>query len=170
MFQSRLGTPRVRQCALLIAALAAVLLPLVTLAARPHPAQALVERGVAEMRTNPDKSKRDAEAALGGPTLYVAGVDFSHVGPRFGDAKLDTETADDVRRVDELAISAAATGDADAWFQAIAGVEDGTRICGFAPTYCMLRAATPGAGRPLAYAESPEPDGTVVTVAAVAWP
>src|SRR5262245_50792254 len=64
MFQSRLGTPRVRQCALLIAALAAVLLPLVTLAARPHPAQALVERGVAEMRTNPDKSKRDAEAAL----------------------------------------------------------------------------------------------------------
>jgi AmmeMemoRadiSam system protein B len=113
---------------------------------------------------------REAEAALGGPTLYVAGVDFSHMGPRFGDPKLDAEMADDVRRVDELAIGAASTGDADAWFQAIASVEDGTRICGFAPTYCMLRAATPGAGRPLAYAESPEPDGTVVTVAAMAWP
>ena len=34
----------------------------------------------------------------------------------------------------------------------------------------MLRAATPGVGRPLAYAESPEPDGTVVTVAAMVWP
>jgi hypothetical protein len=49
-------------------------------------------------------------------------------------------------------------------------VDDATRICGFAPTYCMLRAATPGAGRPLVYAESPEPDGTVVTVAAMVWP
>jgi len=113
---------------------------------------------------------REAEAALGGPTLYVAGVDFSHVGPRFGDAKLDEETTELVRRTDEQAIGAAATGDADAWFQAIATVEDMTRICGFAPTYCMLRSATPGAGRPLAYAESPEPDGTVVTVAAMVWP
>jgi predicted class III extradiol MEMO1 family dioxygenase len=75
-----------------------------------------------------------------------------------------------VRRTDEQAIAAAATGDADAWFQAIAGVEDITRICGFAPTYCMLRAAEPGAGRPLMYAGSPEPDGTLVTVAAMAWP
>jgi predicted class III extradiol MEMO1 family dioxygenase len=75
-----------------------------------------------------------------------------------------------VRKVDEQAIAAAATGDADAWFGAIAEVDDSTRICGFAPTYCMLRAATPGTGRPLAYAESPEPDGTVVTVAAMVWP
>ena len=113
---------------------------------------------------------REAEAALGGPTLYVAGVDFSHVGPRFGDAKLDAEAQEQVRKVDEQAIAAAATGDADAWFGAIADVDDATRICGFAPTYCMLRAATPGVGRPLAYAESPEPDGTVVTVAAMVWP
>ena len=113
---------------------------------------------------------REAEAALGGPTLYVAGVDFSHVGPRFGDAKLDAEGLEAVRKTDAHAIVAAATGDADAWFGAIAEVEDITRICGFAPTYCMLRAATPGAGRPLAYAESPEPDGTIVTVAAMVWP
>ena len=52
----------------------------------------------------------------------------------------------------------------------IADVDDATRICGFAPTSSMLRAATPGVGRPLAYAESPEPDGTVVTVAAMVWP
>src|SRR5262249_53579226 len=82
---------------------------------------------------------REAESALGGATLYVAGVDFSHVGPRFGDAPLDAEASGLVRRTDEHAIGAAATGDADAWFQAIADVDDGTRICGFAPTYCMLR-------------------------------
>ena len=113
---------------------------------------------------------RGAEAALGGPTLYVAGVDFSHVGPRFGDAPLDAEGSELVRTTDERAIGAAATGDADTWFQAIADVDDGTRICGFAPTYCMLRAAAPGEGRPLMYAESAEPDGTIVTVAAMAWP
>ena len=116
------------------------------------------------------RAVREAEAELGGPTLYVAGVDFSHVGPRFGDAKLDEQATELVRKTDEQAIAAAASGDADAWFGTIADVDDVTRICGFAPAYCMLRAATPGVGRPLAYAASPEPDGTVVTVAAMAWP
>ena len=113
---------------------------------------------------------REAEAKFGGPTLYVAGVDFSHVGPRFGDARLDAEAAAEVRATDEKAISAAATGDADRWFDTIAAGDDATRICGFAPTYCMLRCAEPGPGRPLAYAESAEPDGSVVTVAAMVWP
>ena len=113
---------------------------------------------------------REAEAALGGPTLYVAGVDFSHVGPRVGDARMDAETTELVRKTDEQAIAAAVTGDADAWFKAIADVDDATRICGFAPAYCMLRAAAPGVGRSLEYAQSPEPDGTIVSVAAMAWP
>lgn len=113
---------------------------------------------------------RETEAELGGPTLYVAGVDFSHVGPRFGDAPLDEEAVASLRTTDEKAINAAARGDADAWFEAIAEGDDATRICGFAPTYAMLRCAEPGEGRPLAYAASPEKDGSVVTVAAMVWP
>lgn len=113
---------------------------------------------------------REAEAELGGPTLYVAGVDFSHVGPRFGDPPLDEEGAALLRATDERAINAAAEGDADAWFAAIAEGNDRTRICGFAPTYMMLRCAEPGTGRPLSYAASPEKDGSVVTVAAMVWP
>jgi len=113
---------------------------------------------------------REAESKLGGRTLHVAGIDFSHVGPRFGDPPLDEAASEFVRRTDEQAISAAASGDADAWFEAIAGADDATRICGFAPTYCMLRAAAPGAGRALQYAPSVEPDGSVVTVAAMVWP
>jgi predicted class III extradiol MEMO1 family dioxygenase len=92
------------------------------------------------------------------------------MGPRFGDPPLDAEASAEMCTTDERAISAAATGDADRWFDAIAQGDDATRICGFAPTYCMLRCAEPGAGRPLAYAESAEPDGSVVTVAAMAWP
>ncbi|TMA23929.1 MAG: AmmeMemoRadiSam system protein B [Deltaproteobacteria bacterium] len=113
---------------------------------------------------------REAEERFGGPTLYVAGVDFSHVGPRFGDPPLHPEVAEIVRRTDEQAIRAAASGDGEAWFETIAEADDATRICGFAPTYCMLRAAAPGAGRSLQYEQSAEPDGSVVTVAAMAWP
>ena len=116
------------------------------------------------------RAVREAEQKFGGPTLYVAGVDFSHMGPRFGDDPLDAEASTRMRETDERAINAAATGDADAWFNAIAEGHDETRICGFAPTYCMLRCAEPGEGRPLYYAASPEPDGSVVTVAAMVWP
>jgi hypothetical protein len=113
---------------------------------------------------------RETERELGGHTLHVAGVDFSHVGPRFGDPRLDEEGLQWVREADEAALAAAARGDAEAWFASIAATGDATRICGFAPTYLMLRVAEPGAGRRLAYATSLEPDGSAVTVAAIAWP
>ncbi|MCC6349527.1 MAG: AmmeMemoRadiSam system protein B [Candidatus Eisenbacteria bacterium] len=113
---------------------------------------------------------REAESALGGTTVYVAGVDFSHVGPRFGDPRVVDEVRTEVRRVDEAAIAAAASGDADGWFGGIAAQDDATRICGFAPTYVMLRAAAPGAGRSLGYAQSEERDSSLVSVAAMAWP
>jgi hypothetical protein len=113
---------------------------------------------------------RGTERELGGDTLHVAGVDLSHVGPRFGDPPLDDEGLGAVREADEAALAAAARGDADAWFGAIAAIGDATRICGYAPTYVMLRAAEPGEGRRLAYAASREPDGSAVTVAAMAWP
>ena len=112
---------------------------------------------------------REAETALGGRTLYVAGVDFSHVGPRFGDAKVTDEIKDVVRAVDEAAIAAATTADADAWFRAIGEQDDATRICGFAPTYAMLRCAAPAPGRSLGYAQSGEKDTSLVSVAAMAW-
>lgn len=113
---------------------------------------------------------RDAERELGGDTLYVAGVDMSHVGPRFGQPPLDAEATDLLHRTDDAALRAAASGDAEAWFAAIAAGHDATSICGFAPTYMMLRCAEPGVGRQLAYAESAEQDGSIVTVAAMVWP
>jgi hypothetical protein len=36
--------------------------------------------------------------------------------------------------------------------------------------YAMLRVAQPGAGRLLAYEQSLEPGGSVVTYGAIAWP
>jgi len=112
---------------------------------------------------------REAERALGGATVYVAGVDFSHVGPRFGDGRLTDEVKSAVRELDEAAIAAAAGADAEAWFRVIAEKDDATRICGYAPTYAMLRCAAPPPGRKLGYAQSEEKDTSVVSVAAMAW-
>ncbi len=102
---------------------------------------------------------------------FVAGVDLSHVGARFGDAlDLDTETLTDIEQKHRAAMQAAVRGDAAAWFDAIAAHGDSTRICGFSAMYTMLRAARPGVGRVLAYEQSPEEGGSVVTYASMAWP
>jgi AmmeMemoRadiSam system protein B len=113
---------------------------------------------------------REAEHALGGDTVYLAGVDFSHVGPRFGDPRIEAPVAGEIERMDRAAIAAAVKGDADAWFRAIADHGDSTRICGFAPVYALLRCAEPGAGRLLRYEQSKEDDTSLVTVAAMVWP
>jgi len=109
--------------------------------------------------------------AAGRSVAFVAGVDLSHVGARFGDAvDMDAETLASVEKVDRAAIQAALAGDAEGWFDAIAAQGDTTRICGFAPMYMMLRVAQPGPGRLLAYEQSVEESGSVVTYASIAWP
>jgi AmmeMemoRadiSam system protein B len=112
---------------------------------------------------------RDAERSLGGATVYLAGVDFSHVGPRFGGPPVDDRLKQEVESRDRAAITAAEHGDPDAWFRAIAEHEDSTRICGFAPVYLMLRCAGVSGGRLLEYEQSAEPDGSVVSIASMVW-
>jgi AmmeMemoRadiSam system protein B len=125
-------------------------------------------------RDDPDfegmlRAVAETEQRLGGDTLYVAGVDLSHVGPRFGDPPPDDRTRQEVEARDRAALDAALRGDADGWYQSIAEHEDSTRICGWAPMYALLRCANPGAGRLLRHEQSSEPDGSVVSLAAAVW-
>jgi MEMO1 family protein len=119
---------------------------------------------------------RAAERWHGGTTVYVGAMDLSHVGPRFDprEGKLDDRTHREVEEKDRAALEAAARGDADGWFAAIAAHDDSTRICGLAPTYVLLRAAAGeeglGPGRLLRYQQSDEPDGSMVSTAAMVWP
>ena len=102
--------------------------------------------------------------------MHVAAVDLSHVGRRFGDPELDERTLSEVETKDRAALDAALRGDADGWYEAIAAHEDSTRVCGWGATYAMLRCAEPAAGRLLRYEQSREDNGSMVSVAAVAWP
>jgi AmmeMemoRadiSam system protein B len=114
---------------------------------------------------------RETAAEQGGETVYLASVDFSHVGPRFGDPSVDQRTNDEVQQKDRAAIQAARESDPAKWFSSIAAHEDSTRICGFAPTYVMLEALRPASvkGRLLSYEQSAEPDTTFVSLAAMEW-
>ena len=111
----------------------------------------------------------EAEQKLGGETVYVAGADLSHVGPRFGDPPLDARAKEEIEAIDREALAAAARGDADGWFTSIATHGDSSRICGYGPVYATLRCAGRGDGRLLHYEQSDEKDGSMVTVAAMAW-
>lgn len=112
---------------------------------------------------------QEAAREAGGTTLYLAAVDLSHVGPRFGDPKIDAGAKPEIEKLDRATLDTAVSGDADAWFGAIAAHGDSTRICGFAPTYAMLRCMAPGGGKLLRYAQSDEPDTSVVSMAAAVW-
>ena len=113
---------------------------------------------------------RAAEREQGGTTVHLASVDLSHVGVRFGDPAPDERTLAEVEAQDRAALEAAGRGDAEAWYEAIAGHGDSTRVCGWGATYAMLRAAEPGAGRLLRYESSKEEGGSLVSIAAMAWP
>ncbi len=103
--------------------------------------------------------------------LCLAGIDLSHVGARFGDPEpLDRERLDEVRRLDEEALAAAASGQARRWYDAVARHEDSTGICGYSALHALLDVAQPGPGRLLRYEQSPEPGGSAVTYASLAWP
>ena len=87
-------------------------------------------------------------AELGGPTVYVAGVDLSHVGPRFGHPPIDErrEAGDRSggprRRSTRRSRATPTVG-----FRPIAAHDDRTHICGFAPTTrCCAARTSPTAG------------------------
>jgi AmmeMemoRadiSam system protein B len=116
------------------------------------------------------REEADRARAGGRRVLFLAAVDLSHVGARFGDPDpLDQEMLDALRQIDEAALAAAVAGDADTWFDAVAAHSDSTRMCGYSATYALLTAARPGAGTVLRYEQSLEAGGSVVTCATLAW-
>lgn len=112
------------------------------------------------------------ELVAGRRTLYLAGADLAHVGPRFGDADpLDAEDRGSLERRDQATLVAAGRGDAAAWFDEIRKERDRRRVCGLPPIFALLEAAQPGAGRVAAYAQCPadENGGSIVSIASLVY-
>ncbi len=86
------------------------------------------------------------------PTVLIAGVDFAHVGEKFGDADgLAPELLAATEAKDRRLIAALEATDAAAFFATTAADGDRTRICGFAPMYTLLALLDGVRGRLLHY-------------------
>ena len=106
------------------------------------------------------------------PTLWIAGADLAHVGPRFGDGEsLDAGDRASLERRDQETLAHASRGDAAAWFEEIRKERDRRRVCGLPPIFAMLESARPGAGRVAAYAQCPadEDGGSIVSIASLVY-
>ena len=99
--------------------------------------------------------------------LSVASVDLAHVGPTFGDQFLmDQARREKLAEQDLSLMAAAVNGDAESWYSQIADVGDRNRICGFAPTYLMLKYLGETNGNQIAYDQCPadEQDTSFVSI------
>ncbi len=102
--------------------------------------------------------------------LIIAGVDFAHVGRKFGDAfAADEAVAERVQREDLELIENIKRGDPEGFFAEVLKDRDARRICGLAPLYTQLALQRGRRGRLLKYGIAMEPDtGSAVSFASLA--
>ena len=105
------------------------------------------------------------------PTALIAGVDFAHVGDKFGDSEgLSEGLLAATEAKDRRLIAALEATDAERLYRELAADGDRTRICGFAPMYTLLSLLDGATGRLLHYDRSCDPaTRSAVTYASLAY-
>jgi AmmeMemoRadiSam system protein B len=99
----------------------------------------------------------------------VVGVDFSHVGPRFGDADpVDDALASRTSLADRAVLDAIVRGDPDLFWRTVAAGGNPRRIDALSAVYTALRVLEPAAGRLLRYGQALDPSGGIVSFASFA--
>lgn len=90
---------------------------------------------------------------LGRKAAFIASVDFSHVGKRFGDNFNAESVLDEIRSEDSQLVKSIENLDADAFLGKISSDNDKWKICGTAPIYSMLKANHFDSGKLLRYGQ-----------------
>jgi AmmeMemoRadiSam system protein B len=83
--------------------------------------------------------------------LFVAGVDFSHVGPKFGHRERASSLLPETREHDRTLIEAACRGDVREFWKRTAAVENKFNVCGFSALASLLEIIAPTEGISLGY-------------------
>jgi AmmeMemoRadiSam system protein B len=107
-------------------------------------------------------------------TLFIAGADLAHVGPRYGDPEpLDRDDLGSLERRDQQTLAHVTKGDAKGWFDEIAREKDRRNVCGLSPIYALLATTdlTASPGKLLAYGQCPadERNTSVVSIASIVF-
>ncbi|MDD8014851.1 MAG: AmmeMemoRadiSam system protein B [Acidobacteriota bacterium] len=102
--------------------------------------------------------------------LVVAGIDFSHIGLKFGHGQRAGSLLLEARKHDHALIEAACRGDVEAFWAESRRVGDKYNVCGFSALACLLEALPEVQGRLLGYEFSQEePTQSAVSYAAIAF-
>lgn len=110
------------------------------------------------------------ESVSGRRVCYVAGVDFAHVGPVFGDdVEINQELIEWMMAGDTRGLQTIAEGNAEAFWNSV--VSDGNKrhVCGLSATYAALRLLGEAEGRVHKYGFAPDPGGGIVSFASVSF-
>jgi MEMO1 family protein len=109
---------------------------------------------------------RRTAAATREPVCFLISGDLAHIGPKFNpNERLTQPLLHRSFGLDHDLLRRAADGDSAGYFQRIAGECDARNICGFPPTFLVLGALHPRAGRLLHYDRYVDPQG----FASVSW-
>ncbi len=112
----------------------------------------------------------EAVKSSGRRVLIVAGVDFAHVGPRFGDAvDLDEKLVKWMTEGDAESLRHVAKGDAEGFWSSVMADGNKRHVCGLTATYTALRLLGGAPGSLKRYAFAPDPAGGIVSFAAAVF-
>lgn len=102
-------------------------------------------------------------------TLVIAGVDFSHIGPKFGHERQASVLLAETKDHDRMLIDSICSGDVKRYWAEIKRVDNRFNVCGFSALACLM-ALFPGAkGECLGYEIwKEEPTQSAVTFAGIA--
>jgi AmmeMemoRadiSam system protein B len=103
---------------------------------------------------------RRVEEEMNEPICYIISGDLAHIGPKHGDPyPVETPFLNHSQQQDQALLAAAAKVDVAGYFDLVAEERDCRRICGLPPTYTLLEAMRPRAGRLLHYDQYVHPHG-----------
>ncbi len=113
---------------------------------------------------------RGLDGSGGRDVLFVAGVDFSHIGPKFGHREKAASLLLEAREHDRTLIEAARRRDVPGFWAEVARVGNRYNVCGFSSLTSLLEILPPADGVNLGY-EFWEEDATdsAVSYAAIAF-
>lgn len=110
------------------------------------------------------------EAVAGRNCCFVAGVDFAHVGPVFGDkVEVDDKLVRWMVEGDERCLRAAGEGNAEGFWNSVMADGNARHVCGLSATYAFLRLLDGAEGKMHRYGFAPDPAGGIVSFASMSF-
>ncbi len=99
----------------------------------------------------------------------VAGVDFAHVGPHFGDPEPAEKLIDRMMEGDKRSLAHVSSCDAEGFWASVMEDQNWRKVCGLSATYASLRLLKGSQAKLLRYTYAPDPADGIVSFAAASF-